>query len=64
MYSVVEYLFPDGWYNKMKYEEGFVADSAASKVLSMARIRQLRVKPSELVFSFTCFLTFFPLSCK
>ncbi|XP_065658368.1 uncharacterized protein LOC100211692 isoform X4 [Hydra vulgaris] len=45
MHSVVEYLFPDGWYNNMKYEKGFAADNAASKVLSMARIRQIRVKP-------------------
>lgn len=44
-YSVTEYLFPNGWYNGDKsYEPGFTADTEASKVLAMARIRQLRVK--------------------
>ncbi|XP_065658340.1 uncharacterized protein LOC100206152 isoform X5 [Hydra vulgaris] len=47
-YSVIEYLFPDGWYNnKMKYPAGFVADSASSKVLAMARFRQLRVSQNS-----------------
>ena len=45
-YAVTEFLFPPGWYNRNVYPKGFVADNAQSKVLAMARIRQLRVQPS------------------
>ena len=51
-YSVIEYLFPKGWYNhddlpegkKFTFPKGMIADSATSKLLAMARFRQLRVK--------------------
>ena len=48
-YSVIDYLFPFGWYNwditrDFEYKKGFTADTMASKVLAMARFRQLRVK--------------------
>lgn len=44
-YSVIEYLFPTGWYNGNKdYKAGFVADNEASKILAMARFRMLRAK--------------------
>lgn len=51
-YSVIEYLFPKGWYNhddlpegkKFTFPKGMIADSATSRLLAMARFRQLRVK--------------------
>lgn len=47
-YSVIEYLFPTGWYNGNKdYKAGFVADNEASKILAMARFRMLRAKNSK-----------------
>ena len=51
-YSVTEYLFLPMWYNRQPYINNFVADNAQSKILAMARTRQLRVKPSESVFLF------------
>lgn len=66
-YSVTEYLFPNGWYNGDKsYEPGFTADTEASKVLAMARIRQLRVKSSKLrvqIMYRTYFLRWLVLNC-
>ena len=49
---MIDYLFPFGWYNwedtrEFEYKKGFTADSMASKVLAMARFRQLRVKPRK-----------------
>ena len=49
-YSVTEFLFPPFWYNGKEYGrelKNYVADNAASKVLAMARVRQLRVKNSK-----------------
>ena len=51
-YAVTEFLFPPGWYNRNVYPKGFVADNAQSKVLAMARIRQLRVQPSMFIAVF------------
>ena len=42
-YSVTEFLFPPDWYNGMSYKDNFVADNEQSKILAMARLRQLRV---------------------
>ena len=53
-YSIVEVLFPPFWYNHKKFGkelQGFVADSAQSKTLAMARLRQLRVNKSKQYFS-------------
>jgi len=52
-YSVIEYLFPTGWYNAngtnnaFKYPRDMIADAASSKVLAMARFRQLRLKNED-----------------
>nr|XP_047143727.1 uncharacterized protein LOC100197078 [Hydra vulgaris] len=48
-YGVIDYLFPNSWYNGdiKGYPKGFVADAASSKVLAMARFRQLRVTPNS-----------------
>ena len=51
-YSVIEYLFPKGWYShddlpggrRFTFLKGRIADSAASRLLSVARFTQLRVK--------------------
>ena len=62
-YSVIEYLFPIGWYNreatnnKFPYPTGMIADTATSKVLAMARFRQLRVKKSKWFYLFIYKLT-------
>ena len=55
-YSVTEYMFPPFWYNhnpniqQEPFPKNYVADNAQSKVLAMSRLRQLRVKPSKLIF--------------
>ncbi|XP_065066412.1 uncharacterized protein LOC135692255 [Rhopilema esculentum] len=40
----IPYLFPGTWYNGDPYMVRFVADTEPSKIISMARMRQLRVK--------------------
>ena len=48
----IPYLFPASWYNGDPYMARFVADTEPSKIISMARMRQLRVKKSKFLFGF------------
>lgn len=48
--SLIPYLFLEKWYNDdPRYKIGFVADNEPSKVLALARFRQLRVQKSKLL---------------
>jgi len=43
--TFIPYLYPNKWYNDIApYKAQFVADTEPSKVIAMARMRQLRVK--------------------
>eukprot|EP00794_Sanderia_malayensis_P008930 gene8930-9882_t len=46
--TFIPYLYPGKWYNgNPNWTHGFVADTEPSKIISMARMRQLRVKKNK-----------------
>ena len=45
--TFIPYLYPGKWYNGDPYKKQFVADNEPSRIISMARMRQLRVKRSK-----------------
>ena len=50
-HGLVPYLFPGIWYNgNPNYNTGFVADNEPSRILAMARFRQMRVKKGKIHF--------------
>ncbi len=51
----IPYLYPGQWYNgNPNYTLGMVADSEPSKIISMARLRLLRIKKGQLNFFLCC----------